>query len=280
MDSCIICGGRQSYFYELFFSPELPTPHGGPLTVSTEDGADGGAGVGSVAASALSGGADAAAVAAAAAAGGIGSAKMDMPPTVINRADASVTVLNPLRNRVLLRRLERKTLVLDLDETLVHSTLRPAGEPDLELRVHIDSFPCVFYVFKRPHVDAFLRQVAAWYDVVVFTASLHQYANPVLDALDPDSELIAQRYFRESCTLLPTGFAKDVSITRSDGDLAKAVLVDNSPSAFMINRHNAIPIETWQSNVNDEALLDLLPFLNILRFVDDVRSILSLRVAR
>ena len=203
----------------------------------------------------------------------------EVPATVIHTADGRVSVLNPLRERILPRALERKTLVLDLDETLVHSTLRAAGSPDLELRVHIDSTPCMFYVFERPHVHTFLAQVAQWYDVVVFTASLAAYANPVLDALDPHAELISMRYFRESCTLLPTGFAKNVAITRPDGDLGKIALIDNSPSAFQINRHNAIPILTWQSNPNDQALLDLLPFLNILRYVDDVRSILSLRVS-
>lgn len=41
-----------------------------------------------------------------------------------------------------------------------------------------------FYVYKRPHVDHFLSTVAQWYDIVVFTASLGEYANPVIDALD------------------------------------------------------------------------------------------------
>jgi len=39
---------------------------------------------------------------------------------------------------------------------------------------------------------------------------------------------------------------------------------------------NGIPIEGWLSDPNDEALLDLLPFLDALRFTEDVRSVLSL----
>lgn len=40
---------------------------------------------------------------------------------------------------------------------------------------------------------------------------------------------------------------------------------------------NGIPIDTWIDDPNDEALLDLLPFLDALRFTEDVRSVLSLR---
>lgn len=40
---------------------------------------------------------------------------------------------------------------------------------------------------------------------------------------------------------------------------------------------NAIPIEGWYSDRKDQHLLDLLPFLEALRFCDDVRSVLSMR---
>ena len=38
---------------------------------------------------------------------------------------------------------------------------------------------------------------------------------------------------------------------------------------------NAIPIKSWFSDPSDTALLDLLPVLDALRFVSDVRSILN-----
>ncbi len=63
-----------------------------------------------------------------------------------------------------------------------------------------------------------------------------------------------------------------------EADLSRVLLVDNSPICYALNADNGIPIETWISDPNDEALLDLLPFLDCLRFVSDVRSILSLRV--
>ena len=62
---------------------------------------------------------------------------------------------------------KRKTLVLDLDETLIHSqhdgiarqTVKPGTPPDFILRVTIDRNPVRFYVHKRPHVDYFLDVV-------------------------------------------------------------------------------------------------------------------------
>ncbi|KAJ4431100.1 hypothetical protein ANN_19695 [Periplaneta americana] len=59
---------------------------------------------------------------------------------------------------------KRKVLVLDLDETLIHShhdgvvrqTVKPGTPPDFVLKVTIDRHPVRFFVHKRPHVDYFL----------------------------------------------------------------------------------------------------------------------------
>ena len=40
---------------------------------------------------------------------------------------------------------------------------------------------------------------------------------------------------------------------------------------------NGIPIEGWTHDTYDEALLDLLPVLDSLRFTNDVRHVLGLR---
>ena len=62
----------------------------------------------------------------------------------------------------------RKILVLDLDETLIHShhdgvvrqTVKPGTPPDFVLKVTIDRHPVRFFVHKRPHVDFFLDVVS------------------------------------------------------------------------------------------------------------------------
>jgi len=174
-------------------------------------------------------------------------------------------------------RLEKKWLVLDLDETLIHSTSKGSKTHDHMVEVLVDKHACLYYVYRRPHVDYFLRKVSEWYKLAIFTASMPEYANAVIDLLDPDHSIFQQRLFRHSCTPHKVhGYIKDLSLI--DGDLSRILLVDNSPVAFEQNVDNAVPIVSWYNNdPEDQALLDLLPFLDALRFTSDVRSILTFR---
>lgn len=71
----------------------------------------------------------------------------------------------------------KKCLVLDLDETLVHSTFQPVSTADLIVPVHLgEGVFQPIYVCKRPGVDEFLAQVAEHFEVVLFTASLSNVA--------------------------------------------------------------------------------------------------------
>ncbi|ORX58537.1 hypothetical protein BCR36DRAFT_276372 [Piromyces finnis] len=174
------------------------------------------------------------------------------------------------------KRKEKKVLVLDLDETLIHSTSRGSRKHDYMIEVLLDKHICLYYVYKRPYVDSFLKKVSEWYKVVVFTASLKEYADPVIDYLDPEKKIFSKRYFRESCQFRNGIYMKDLQIIEKD--LSKICLVDNSSFSYEINKENGIPIETWINDPKDRELLNLLPFLDSLRFVEDVRSILSLRL--
>ncbi|CAE7864264.1 PSR2 [Symbiodinium necroappetens] len=103
----------------------------------------------------------------------------------------------------------RKTLVLDLDETLVHSSFTPV-KCDLVLSVFLGNEEHKVYVRKRPGVDEFLNAVAKLYEVAIFTASTALYANSLLDVLDK-SGWIQHRLFREACTRYKEGYVKDRS---------------------------------------------------------------------
>ena len=78
----------------------------------------------------------------------------------------------------------RKTLVLDLDETLVHSSFKPPKNPDIVLPVDIEGRQMYVYVLVRPGCIKFLTEMAKYYEVVIFTASLSKYADPLMDILD------------------------------------------------------------------------------------------------
>ncbi|KAF9953488.1 Nuclear envelope morphology protein 1 [Mortierella alpina] len=169
----------------------------------------------------------------------------------------------------------KKTLVLDLDETLIHSTSRGSRSQGYMVEVLVDRHACLYYVYKRPHVDYFLKKVSEWYKLVIFTASMAEYADPVIDWLDQSRTLFDRRYFRQACYFSNGSYLKDLTVI--DPDLSSVCLLDNSPLSYSLNRENGIPIDSWIDNPNDEALLDLLPFLDALRFTEDVRSVLSLR---
>lgn len=97
-----------------------------------------------------------------------------------------------------------KVLALDLDETLVHSTSKSSSDCDYFVEVLVDRSSCLYYVFKRPFVDRFLDQVSNWYHLVIYTASLKEYAEPVVNWLDRGRGLFKKRLFRTvSCYYCP-----------------------------------------------------------------------------
>jgi len=173
------------------------------------------------------------------------------------------------------------TLVLDLDETLVRSNMdpRPDATYDMALSVQIDQLPVRFHVKKRPYLDLFLRNVSLWFEVIVFTASLAAYADPLLDRIDR-SHVIQKRYYREHCTVNRSGrHVKDLS--RVERSLSRLVIIDNTPCAYSMHEANAVPISSFtEDSVGDDKLLTLLPFLESIHGLQDVRSVLGLRVAK
>ncbi|CAI5527605.1 unnamed protein product, partial [Closterium sp. Naga37s-1] len=161
------------------------------------------------------------------------------------------------------------TLVLDLDETLVHSTMDFCPFSDFNFPVLLNSHTHMVHVRKRPHVETFLQKVAELFEVVVFTASQGIYADKLLDIMDPKTELVQHRIFRESCVYIEGNYVKDLSVLGRD--LSKVVIVDNSPQAFGLQVDNGIPIEAWFDDDKDCELQLLLPFLETLARADDVR---------
>ncbi|KAF8925502.1 hypothetical protein BGZ58_000748 [Dissophora ornata] len=167
----------------------------------------------------------------------------------------------------------RKCLVLDLDETLVHSSFKLIPQADYVVPVEIDNQSHNVYVIKRPGVDTFLQKMGELYEVVIFTASLSKYADPVLDILDVH-RVIKHRLFRESCFNHKGNYVKDLSVIGRD--LKNAIIIDNSPASYIFHQTNAVPISSWFNDPHDTELLDLIPFLADMTVVDDVNPILDM----
>lgn len=148
----------------------------------------------------------------------------------------------------------RKCLVIDLDETLVHSNFKFVPDADFVVPVEIDGTVHKVFVLKRPGCDEFLRRVGALYEIVIFTASLGKYANPVLDLLDIH-RVVHFRLFREACVNYDGNFVKDLS--RLGRELKNVIIIDNSSTSYMLQPRNAVPIKSWFDDPNDEELFHL-----------------------
>ncbi|GCC19945.1 hypothetical protein chiPu_0021211 [Chiloscyllium punctatum] len=84
----------------------------------------------------------------------------------------------------------KKCVVIDLDETLVHSSFKPVSNADFIIPVEIDGNVHQVYVLKRPYVDEFLRRMGELFECVLFTASLSKV--PIASWFDDmsDTELL------------------------------------------------------------------------------------------
>ncbi|KAJ1947549.1 hypothetical protein GGF37_000314 [Kickxella alabastrina] len=161
------------------------------------------------------------------------------------------------------------TLVLDLDETLVHCVLNKVDNADLTFPVEYNGINYDVYCRLRPGYKEFLEKASELFEVVVFTASQQVYADRLLNIIDPERRYIRHRLFRDSCVYVNTNYVKDLGILGRDE--SKMVLVDNCPQAFAYQQSNGIPIESWYEDRGDQELMHLMEFLETLVGDDDVR---------
>ena len=138
------------------------------------------------------------------------------------------------------------TLVLDLDETLVHFFYTPSGGTFL----------------IRPFCVQFLEEMAKIFEIVIFTAALKDYADSILDILDPNKILINYRLYRHHTSLSGITFCKDLS--KIGRDLSRTLIIDNLADNFKLQPNNGIPIWTWIDDMKDTQLNDLGKILKIL----------------
>ena len=169
----------------------------------------------------------------------------------------------------------KKTLILDLDETLVHSSFTPFEKNDIILEVDFEGVIYKIYVLVRPFAKEFLVKVSQYFELVIFTASIPKYASPLLDILDKEKN-IRYRLFREDCTFINGLYIKDLK--RLNRPLQDLIIVDNSPIAYAFNSENGLPIKTWYEDPNDTELNKILPLLIFLSNVKDVRRYIDLFV--
>jgi len=150
------------------------------------------------------------------------------------------------------------TLVLDLDETLVHYI-------EEENRA---------YVQVRPYTDYFLTEMGKFFEIVIFTAAAEDYADIVLNELDKNNA-INYKLYRKHTEQINGVFIKDLS--KLGRDIEKVIIIDNNKDNFSLQPENGLHICSFLGDQNDDELYslseDLMKIVNSKK--KDIRPIIK-----
>jgi Dullard-like phosphatase family protein len=174
----------------------------------------------------------------------------------------------------------KKLLILDIDETLVHSDLDFSlnqNKTKYDAILHFDSeeeknIPVPLIV--RPGTKKFLDYAVQEFDLVVFTASEQQYADVVIDYLEKDKKYFKKRFYRNHCVFIEPGlYIKDLRIFSGIKKLEDIIILDNSLFSFANQLNNGILITSFFSDLNDSFLENVKCYLDYIKNEKDIRIV-------
>ena len=167
----------------------------------------------------------------------------------------------------------RTLLILDLDETLVYASEKPLDRtPDHRVGP--------YYVYQRPHVDAFLCRVAEHFDLAVWSSSSPDYAQAIVKSVFPSKLELKFVWGRDRCIQRYHGekqanyYVKDLrKVERTGFPLERVLIVDDSPEKCERNYGNAVYVQEFFGDPSDTELSRLAPYLVTFANVVNVRNI-------
>lgn len=169
------------------------------------------------------------------------------------------------------RQTQPKLLIFDMDETLIAAKFEGRIPAKFEKTFSYKLQGVEVSVRLRPYVIDCLEKLAPLYEIIVFTAGQQDYADQILDYIDPNKKIFKRRLYRQDCIQLDQFYIKDLDIIL-DRERKDMVIVDNSIVSFAFDLDNGVPINSYMGTEEDDReLLFLFSFLQEISLVPDVR---------
>ncbi|CAD8093575.1 unnamed protein product [Paramecium primaurelia] len=167
---------------------------------------------------------------------------------------------------------QKKALVLDLDETLVHCEFKENENFQHEalLKVIHRGQEYKVYLKARPYLNQFLLEASKDFEIFIFTAGYEAYCQEVLSFIDK-KKIITDYFARGSCHFIDGICYKDLLLI--DRPLEDIIFIDNNPNAFIKYQNNGLLIPSFLDSNDDDCLFKLIPFLKYMAKKNDVRPV-------
>lgn len=180
------------------------------------------------------------------------------------------------KHSIHLEQSSKKSLFIDLDETLVHADFNYYfNHHDCYLEFFHQDWPVTIPLILRPYLKLFLDYCLEHFDLYIFTASRKEYADCILNYIERDKRYFKRRFYRDNCIIIKERiFIKDLRIFQNL-ELKNTVIIDNSLYSFTNQLSNGILITSFYHDPLDKELIHLKNYLDNMRlaYVEDVRTI-------
>ena len=161
---------------------------------------------------------------------------------------------------------KRYTLILDLDETLIH--LRQKKEVvnlknDVDININnmsdynynLDKNKNKYLLQFRIGLFSFLTLLKPFYEIISFTSATREYADVIINEIEKKRNFFDYKFYREHCVIYKDTFVKDIS--RIGRDIQKIIIVDNNENNFVLNKENGIKISSYYGDDEENNNLRL-----------------------
>jgi len=166
----------------------------------------------------------------------------------------------------------KKTLVLDLDETLIIATALELTTYDSIVKYVEEGNEMKVYVKFRPFLKEFLEDMSEFYELIIYTSAEQDYADKILETMPFVKDIFAYRLYCPQCIVKESQYLfKMLDLLTENRDLKDLIIVDNTVRNYCLFVRNGIPITDYKGSNTDYQLVYLARYLRELAQQEDIR---------